>query len=286
MSKAAETAKRIKAFETLGLPPGANRSQIRRAFRRLALASHPDFHGNSLEMAREFQKLAQAHRIAIGFVEEAAGEASEPETNRFAPPPGHFMTSPPAPIPVRPLEYRLRLDFTQAALGGEVSLRYTKRTACPTCGGAAHQDRETAVVVVRVPAGVANGEILRVRGAGDEGLAGAPAGDLHILISTRGHPAFQRRGLDILNEVKLPTHRLEDGGPVRVPTVHGAQRITIPPGTAPGATFRLRGMGIRRDDGERGHHFARIGELKAEDYERPAPARSKNGAAAIRQPVR
>ncbi len=306
MSEAAETARRNKAFETLGLPPGAGRDRIRRAFRRLALACHPDRHGGSPEMAREFQKIARAHRIAIefaiGFVGETAPDAAEPDaaehdTTRFAPPPGHLTASPPAPIPVRPLEYRLRLDFTQAALGGEVSLRYSRRTACPACrdeisnpctrcAGAGHA-RETAVLGVHIPAGVAEGEILRLRGAGDAGPEGAPAGDLHIRISTRGHPAFRRRGLDIHSEVKLPEHRLEDGGPVRVPTVQGARRITIPPGTAPGATFRLRGMGVRRDDGERGDHIVRIGELKPEDYEPPKrPAGSKSRATAVRQQIR
>jgi DnaJ-class molecular chaperone len=132
---------------------------------------------------------------------------------------------------------------------------------------------------------VADGETLRVRGAGDEDPTGGPAGDLLVLISTRGHPAFRRQGLDIFSEVKLPAHRLGGGGPVRVPTIHGARRIDIPPGTAPGVMFRLRGCGVRRNsDGnpEAGDHFVRLGEIKAEDYERPVPTGAKSRAAAIR----
>ncbi len=292
MTSAAKTASRNKALETLGLPPGANREHIRRAFRRRALACHPDLHGGLPEMAGEFQKLTQAYRIAA----ETTPETIDAEFQAFAPLPGH----PPTPSPAkalrgRDLHYRLRLDFTQAVLGDEVSLRYTRRTSCPACGGgpACGDEKiktcarcagknlagETAIAEVRVPPGVADGETLRVRGAGDEDPMGGPAGDLLVLISTRGHPAFRRRGLDIFSEVKLPDHRLGGGGPVRVPTVHGARRIDIPAKSTPGVMFRLPGCGVRREMGgnlEAGDHFVRLGEIKAEDYERPVSTGAKS----------
>ncbi len=286
MSSAAETASRNKALETLGLPPGADREHIRRAFRRRALACHPDLHGGLPEMAGEFQKLVRAYRIAA----EATPETTGTEFQAFTPPP----VRPSAPSSKtgrgRDLHYRLRLDFSQAVLGGEVSLRYTRRTSCPACGdGGKSLSGETALIEVHVPSGVAEGETLRVRGAGDEDPTGGPAGDLLVLISARGHPAFRRRDLDIYSEVKLPAHRLGGGGPVRVPTVHGSRRIDIPPGTAPGTMFRLPGCGVRRDtDGnlETGDHFVRLGEFKAEDYERPAPAGAKSRAAGVQRHVR
>ncbi len=266
-------ARRSEAFETLGLPPDASREMVRRAFRRLAFGCHPDLHGGLPEMAEAFQKLADAYRIAA--------RTADTETQTSAPPPGRTPASSHAPARGSDLHYRLRLDFTQAALGGEVSLRYARRTACPACGdekiktcakcAGAGRVKKTAIVDIRVPAGVEDEETLRLRGAGDESASGGPAGDLHVLISTRGHPAFQRRGLDIYSEVKLPVYRLGNGGPVRVYTIHGAQHIPIPPRTEPGTMFRLRGCGVRRDQAgsqEEGDHFVRVGEIEPETYER------------------
>jgi DnaJ-class molecular chaperone len=254
--------KRKKALEQLGLPKSAYASMARRAFRRLAFECHPDLHGGDETKTQRFRNLLEAYRTVC---------------SNLAPPPGHTQTSPPAPSQGRDLHFRLRLDFLQAALGGEVCLRYAREAACPACRdigekeecagyGGTRRAREETLLRVRVPAGVEDGEILRQRGEGDEGHSGGGPGDLHLLISARGHPTLKRRGLDIYSEVKLPGHRLKEGGPVRVLTVRGPERILIPPRSRPGKMYQLKGFGIARTSGgwaERGDHFVRLAAMES-----------------------
>lgn len=273
--QAARRALRKGAMKTLGLHCSASREAIRRAYRRLAFACHPDLHGGCPEMARRFQALTDAYRLAL----EGApfGRSARPKTAAPAPPPGAFPTSPHPPSQGRNRAVRLMLDFTRAALGGEVSLRYDRLVPCPVCGGddpractscgGAGLTLETASLSVRIPAGVADGETLRVPGGGDYGARGGPAGDLHIQIALRGHPAFQRIGLDLYSDVRLPAWRLLGGGLIRVNTIHGPKRVPIPPMTEPGSLFRLPGWGVHREqDGCRlaGDHYVRIREMAPE----------------------
>ena len=263
---------RKKALGLLGLPESAGPAMARRAFRRLAFECHPDLHGGDEAKTHRFRKLLEAYRTVCAT---------------HAPPPGQTRTSPPAPSRGRDLHFRLRLDFLQAALGGEVCLRYAREAACPACGGeekercagcggAGRAQKET-LLRVRVPAGVEDGEVLRQRGEGDEGRSGGGPGDLHLLVSARGHPALKRRGLDIYSEVRLPDHRLREGGPVRVFTVRGPERILIPPRSRPGKMYQLKGCGIERTSGgysERGDHFVRLAAMESGALTQSAPSRA------------
>ena len=112
--------RRKKALGLLGLPESAGPALARRAFRRLAFEGHPDLHGGDEAKTHRFRNLLEAYRTVCATL---------------APPPGHTQTSPPAPSQGRDLHFRLRLDFLQAALGGEVCLRYARESACPACKG-------------------------------------------------------------------------------------------------------------------------------------------------------
>ncbi len=270
--------RRKKALGLLGLPESAGPAMARRAFRRLAFECHPDLHGGDEAKTHRFRNLLEAYRTVCAT---------------HAPPPGQTRTSPPAPSRGRDLHFRLRLDFLQAALGGEVCLRYAREAACPACGGeekercagcggAGRAQKET-LLRVRVPAGVEDGEVLRQRGEGDEGRSGGGPGDLHLLVSARGHPALKRRGLDIYSEVRLPDHRLREGGPVRVFTVRGPERILIPPRSWPGKMYQLKGCGIERMAGgysESGDHFVR---LAAMENAPPPPAAKPSASGPLTQ---
>jgi DnaJ-class molecular chaperone len=272
--------KRKKALEVLDLPESAGPAMARIAFRKLAFGCHPDLHGGDPAKARQFRELAEAHRIVL-------------ESPASAPPPGHPWTSPPEPVRGRDLHYRLRLNFIQAALGGEVLLRYERQIACPACKSGKKTDclecRGTGCVQagatprIRVPSGIEEGEILRLRGLGEESPPGGGPGDLHLLVSIRTHPALKRRGLDIYSEAKLPGSRLREGGSIEVPTIGGERQIHLPPHTFSGRIFQLKGAGIVRRAGdftERGDHFVRVEAIRNEAEIRAAYLSSRRAVSA------
>jgi curved DNA-binding protein len=108
-------------------------------------------------------------------------------------------------------------------------------------------DGKTRRLEVKIPPGVRTGSRVRVRGQGGPGQAGAPGGDLYIVVSVRPDPRFERRGDDLYTEIKVPLQTLLLGGEARVPTPDGRTlALSIPAGTPDGRVFRLRGQGMPR----------------------------------------
>jgi molecular chaperone DnaJ len=114
---------------------------------------------------------------------------------------------------------------------------------CTTCRGAGRVQQEKKLNV-RIPAGIATGQRLRLSSEGEAGPGGGPSGDLYVVIHVQEHPFFQRDGNDLYCEipVSFPTFAL--GGEIQIPTLDGKEPLTIPPGTQTGATFRVRGRGM------------------------------------------
>jgi molecular chaperone DnaJ len=99
-------------------------------------------------------------------------------------------------------------------------------------------------VSLQIPPGVDTGSRLRLRGEGEEGSRGGPAGDLYVIIYVEPHEFFEREGDDIIWRVPIPFATAALGGDIEVPTLDGNKTIQIPKGTQPGEIFRLRGEGI------------------------------------------
>ena len=114
---------------------------------------------------------------------------------------------------------------------------------CPTCKGAGRQVKERKLTV-RVPAGIATGQRLRLSGEGEAGGPGGPPGDLYVVIHVQEHPFFQRDGNDLYCEVPLNFPTLALGGEIRIPTLEGDEPFKVPEGTGSGQSFRLRGRGM------------------------------------------
>jgi len=114
---------------------------------------------------------------------------------------------------------------------------------CTTCRGAGRVQQEKKLNV-RIPAGIATGQRLRLSAEGEGGPGGGPAGDLYVVIHVQEHPFFQRDGNDLYCEipVSFPTFAL--GGEIQIPTLDGKEPLSIPAGTQTGATFRVRGRGM------------------------------------------
>lgn len=116
---------------------------------------------------------------------------------------------------------------------------------CPTCVGAGHvKDRHT--VKVTVPAGVEDGDQMRLNGQGEAGKNGGPYGDLYVIFRVKPSKQFQRRGAEIYYEAPIHFVQAALGDEIQVPTVHGKVKLKIPAGTQTGTTFRIKGKGAPR----------------------------------------
>ena len=114
---------------------------------------------------------------------------------------------------------------------------------CQTCRGAGRVQKDKKLSV-RIPAGIATGQRLRLNGEGEAGPGGGPAGDLYVVVHVQEHPFFQRDGNDLHCEIPLHFPTLALGGEIRIPTLDGSEAFTIPSGTETGTTFRVRGRGM------------------------------------------
>ncbi|GAA4798414.1 molecular chaperone DnaJ [Lysobacter hankyongensis] len=135
---------------------------------------------------------------------------------------------------------------------------FSMQQPCPTCGGrgqklsnpckichGAGRVEEEKVLSVKIPAGVDNGDRIRLSGEGEAGPAGAPPGDLYVEIRVREHEIFQRDGDDLHCEVPIRFSQAALGDSVRVPTLGGEAEIRVPAETQTGKVFRLREKGVK-----------------------------------------
>ena len=117
------------------------------------------------------------------------------------------------------------------------------KNPCPTCRGKG-KVRRNKKISVKIPAGVDNGQAVRVAGEGSVGTAGGSKGDLLVEVNVLPHSLFERDGSDVLCEIPITFVQAALGGELEVPTLDGKVRYDIPEGTQTGTTFRLRGKGI------------------------------------------
>ncbi len=129
---------------------------------------------------------------------------------------------------------------------------------CGSCGGAGRV-RKFHTLSVKIPPGVDSGSRLKLRGEGETGVSGGPAGDLYVVIQVQPHPLFVRDGLDIICEVPISFAQAALGAEMDVPTLEGKVKIKIPAGTQSGRIFRLKDKGIRDIQGySQGDQLVRV----------------------------
>jgi molecular chaperone DnaJ len=120
----------------------------------------------------------------------------------------------------------------------------TMSNPCKSCKGVGRVEEEK-ILSVKIPAGVDNGDRIRLSGEGEAGPAGAPAGDLYVEVRVREHAIFQRDGDDLHCEVPIRFSQAALGDTVRVPTLGGEAEIRLPAETQTGKVFRLREKGVK-----------------------------------------
>jgi molecular chaperone DnaJ len=149
---------------------------------------------------------------------------------------------------------------------------FTVARTCPQCRGAGRiiskpcldcrgegmvaRDRK---ITVKIPAGIATGQQLRLQNEGEAGTQGGPAGHLYVVVQVQDHPFFRRDGNNLYCEVPVNFTTLALGGDIQVPTLDGADSVRIGEGTQTGATLKLRGKGMPDVNGRgRGDLFATV----------------------------
>ena len=143
---------------------------------------------------------------------------------------------------------------------------------CKSCGGKGriiHQPckdcrgtgtvRKRKTIQASIPAGIDNGQTISIRGQGHAGKNGGPAGDLLITITVRPHELFRREGTSVLCEAPITFTQAVLGAELEIPTIDGKVKWTLPAGTQPGTTFRLKGKGIPNLQGRgRGDQYVTV----------------------------
>ncbi|MBA2463819.1 MAG: molecular chaperone DnaJ [Nocardioidaceae bacterium] len=155
-----------------------------------------------------------------------------------------------------------------ASVGGAFTMNETCRACagrglvvddpCPACHGSG-RGLSNRSVSARIPAGVKDGQRIRLRGKGANGERGGPAGDLFVVVNVSDHSVFGRRGDNLTLAVPVAFHEAALGAEVKVPTLGGPPvTVRLPPGTPNGRTFRVRGKGVQGKDA---HGVVRTGDL-------------------------
>jgi curved DNA-binding protein len=138
----------------------------------------------------------------------------------------------------------------------EEALRGSKRKVTLRRPGSNGQAERTDTYQVRIPAGVREGQRIRLAGQGGAGYVSGAAGDLYLRVRLARHPDFTVQGADLHCDLDLAPWEAVLGVQVKIPTLDGATSLRVPAGTAAGSQLRLRGLGLPREDGSRGDLYA------------------------------
>lgn len=256
-------------YEVLGVKPDASADEIRKVYRKLAKQYHPDLNPGKPEAEARFKSISAAYDLLSDPEKRARYDRGEiDETGAERPPRGYYRGhaegaqgwryQPEGEMDLSDLEdlfaafgsagrrggqagggfrargadrhFTLTVDFATAATGGKQRLSLAPEEWLD----------------VTIPAGVEDGQVLRLRGKGGPGFSGGTAGDALIEVHVAPHPLFRRDGDNVLLELPVSLAEAVLGARVAVPTVTGPVTMTIPKGSDTGRQLRLRGKGIQK----------------------------------------
>jgi len=325
-------------YEILGVTRTASDSDIKSAYRKLAMQHHPDRNPGNKAAEDSFKEAAEAYaviadaekrslydRFGHAGVKAAGGGAGfDPSTfsgfedilgglgdifgfgdllgggrRRGGPQRG------------ADLRYDLEIAFEEAARGAETTIQIPRQEACETCSGSGSAPGSSASacpqcrgrgqvrfqqgfftvartcpqcrgagriitkpcqkcrgagrlpqerkITVKIPAGIATGQQLRLQNEGEGGIAGGPPGHLFVVVHVKDHEFFRRDGVNLFCEMPVHFTMVALGGEIQVPTLDGTEKVKVPEGTQTGTTFRLKGKGLPDVNGHgKGDLFATV----------------------------
>ncbi len=264
-------------YETLGVSPDATTEQIKKAYRRLARKLHPDLNPGDKAAEEKFKDVSNAHRLLTdpekralydqGVIDETGAERPRRDYYRDYAQSDHgygdagfggyadfaedgspfaefFRRGAQARANRRgqDLRYRLQVSLARAIEGGRERVVLA--------------DGDT--LDVNVPAGVVDGQTLRLKGKGAPGLGSGGAGDAFIELEVVPDPRFHVEGETLTVEVAVSLREAVLGGRIEVPTPTGHAEVRVPPGSDGNTRLRLKGQGLPRRPGGRGDEIVRL----------------------------
>jgi DnaJ-class molecular chaperone len=280
-------------YQVLGVAKTASADEIKKAYRRLAKKLHPDLNPGNAKIAEQFKEVASANDILSDTEKRRrfdAGEIDAAGTQRA--PQGFYSQRPEGfgngagagfGAGASGGRYQQRFNFDDIfgdggifsdffgqngrdaggnapGRGNDVRVRLTL-----TLAEAARGTKKSArlpsgrVVEVKIPAGIKDGQTLRLKGQGMPGTGKAPAGDAFAEIAVAPDSTFTVKGLDVHVEAKVPLRDAVLGGSVTVPTLDGKAAVTIPKGANSGQMLRLKGKGLKdAKSGATGDQYVRL----------------------------
>lgn len=263
-------------YKTLGVSKTASADEIRKAYRKLARANHPDANPNDAGAAERFKKVQDAYDVLNDPDKRKMYDQFGPDFDKMGPGGpganagfGGFRTST-GPIDLSELFGQGGIDlgdfFSGAtgagpAMGGarrgrrgmvqgenleaEVRVPFEVSVNGGTVDIHLNRGEKVETLAVKVPAGVSEGKIVRLAGQGQPGMRGGPPGDLLLKILIEPHRYFRRERFDLFLDVPITPSEAALGTKVDVPTLtEGHVLVKVPPGTSSGSKLRLRGKGV------------------------------------------
>ena len=244
-------------YATLGVPQNATSDEIKKAYKKLARENHPDLNPENIEAEKKFKEISEAHAVlgddrkrqeydqiramgssgfggftSQGFTVDDFGDIFENLGDIFG-----FGGRRKG----QTYQTNITISFAEAASGIEVVLPI-----------------ENESIKIKVPAGVDNGSVIRLRGRGGPGAAGAPDGDLLVQVSVQPHKFFKRSNMDLILEIPLLFTEAALGARIKIPTLTKSVTLKIPPGTPSGKTFKIRGEGIAPQGRRSGDLYVKV----------------------------
>jgi DnaJ-class molecular chaperone len=261
-------------YETLGVERSASSEAIQKAYRRLAKKLHPDLNPGNKDSEERFKEISVAYGLlsdadkrarydrgeidATGaekprqrFYKDFAAEGAADQPNQsysgFTDFADHDILSELFRRGVNyargpDVHYHLPIEFLEAITGE------TKRLTLP----------EGGTLDVTIPAGIQDGQVLRLRGKGRPGVGEGEAGDALVEIAVKPHRFFTREGNNIYLELPVTLSEAILGARINVPTPTGSVTMTVPKGSNTGTVLRLRGKGVPRRNGGHGDELLKL----------------------------
>lgn len=271
-------------YKVLGLKKTASQDEIKKAYRTLAKKLHPDLHPGDADKQAQFQAVTAANdllgdpekrkRFDAGDIDASGQErperqyyhqyAGQDAGRRYDPSADMGGFDDPSDLfselfrrrqagggrdtrqdfnaRGQDARYHIEVDFLDAARGAKQSV------TMPDGKG----------IEIKIPAGVKEGQTLRLRGKGGPGFGQGPAGDAYVSISVRPHAIFVREGNNIEVELPITFDEAVLGTKIEVPRIDGAVSLTIPKGASSGHRMRLKGRGIGAGKSSGGDQFVRL----------------------------
>lgn len=260
----------IDYYKVLGVDKTASEEEIKKSYRKLARKLHPDLNPNDKEAHQKFQQVNEANEVlsdpekrkkydqygkdwqhADQFEQQRRNQAGAQYTSS-----GNFSGG----------EEHDFSDFFESMFGGSGRSRQTKFRGQDyqaelqlslTDVMRTHQQTLTVNgknIRITIPAGVDNGQKIKLKDYGAPGVNGGPAGDLYITFTIAAHPNFKRLGNDLYTTATIDLYTAILGGESIVDTLSGKVKLSVTPETQPGSKIRLKGKGmpVYKKDGEAG----------------------------------